>query len=96
MTSNFAVTFRCTHLLIQVRCAAVWARQTYLEADGNEIDANSKDFRDAKTRALMLRHLVENECTDILRRLGGHMGPSRWPMDGLLGKRHQELELYLR
>ena len=44
----------------------------------------------------MLRHLVEQECTNILRRLPRAYGPYPLAMNEQTARRYQELDLYLR
>jgi hypothetical protein len=76
--------------------SSVWALESYLEAAGAEIDAQPEDLCAAKMRALMLRHLVEQECTNILRRLARAYGPYPLAMNDQIARRYQELDLYLR
>lgn len=47
-------------------------------------------------RALTVRHLVEQACTDILRRLARAYGPHPLAMEEDVSRRYQELDLYLR
>lgn len=76
--------------------ASAWALQAYLTTAGDEIDADPLDCHQAQIRALTLRHLVEQECTAVLRRLGKAYGPYPLAMDKAIAERCQELELYLR
>ena len=76
--------------------AAAWALRTYLDAAGNEIDRLPCDVKSAHTRALMARHLVEQVCTDILRRLPRAYGPRPLTADEEVSMRYQELDIYLR
>lgn len=76
--------------------ASAWALQAYLTTAGHEIDADPLDCRRAQIRALTVRHLVEQECTAVLQRLGRAYGPHPLAMDKLVSERYQELELYLR
>ena len=76
--------------------ASVWALQTYLTASGDEIDSDPLDCRRAHIRALTVRHLVEQECTEILQRLGRAYGPYPLAMERSVSERYQELQLYLR
>lgn len=76
--------------------AETWALQAYLEAAGNEIDRFPRDVRGAQIRALMVRHLVEQTCTEILRRLPRAYGPRPLAMEKSIVLRYQELDLYLR
>jgi alkylation response protein AidB-like acyl-CoA dehydrogenase len=76
--------------------ASVWALCSYLESAGREIDLSPHDCQAALVRALTLRHLVEQACTDILRRLPRAYGPHPLAMDKEVAARYQELDLYLR
>ena len=76
--------------------ASVWALESYLDSAGQQIDATVNDRELAMVRALTLRHLVEQACTDILRRLPRAYGPRPLSMDEDVVRRYQELDLYLR
>lgn len=76
--------------------ANVWACEAYLDAAGREIDAHSGDPTGAQMRALQVRHLVEQACTDTLRRFARAYGPYPLCMEREVARRHQETELYLR
>jgi hypothetical protein len=76
--------------------AAVWGMRSYLDAAGHEIDAQTHDREMAMIRALAVRHLVEQACTEILRRLPRAFGPHPIAMDEKVVRRYQELDLYLR
>ena len=76
--------------------ADLWALGAYLDAAGREIDASQDRGADARVRALTVRHLVEQACTDVLRRLPRALGPVPLAMDEAVLRRCQELELYLR
>jgi len=76
--------------------ASVWALKSYLDSAGCEIDRDPNDSGRACTRALIVRHLVEQACTDVLRRLPRAYGPHPLAMDAGISQRYQELDLYLR
>jgi hypothetical protein len=76
--------------------ASAWALRAYLAAAGDEIDADSLDYRRAHIRALTVRHLVEQECAAVLQRLGRAYGPYPLAMEKSVSERYQELQLYLR
>ena len=76
--------------------ASIWASLCYLDSAGREIDAAPKDREGALVRALTVRHLIEQACSDILRRLPRAYGPHPVAMDEKISKRYQELDLYLR
>ena len=76
--------------------ASVWALRCYLDAAGREIDEQPTDAMKAHVRALTVRHLVEQACSDVLRRLARAYGPHPLAMDEGVARRCQELDLYLR
>jgi alkylation response protein AidB-like acyl-CoA dehydrogenase len=76
--------------------ASVWALRSYLESAGREIDEDTNTFARARTLALTVRHLVEQSCTDILRRLTRAHGPHPLVSDSEVSRRYQDLDLYLR
>ncbi len=76
--------------------AAVWSMQAALRTAGHEIDAAWNDVEAAQMRALSLRHVVEQGCTDSLRRLARAYGPHPLAMDEEIGRRYQEVDLYVR
>jgi hypothetical protein len=47
-------------------------------------------------RALRVRHLIEQTCTDTLRRFARAYGPHPLTMIGDTSRRYHELDLYLR
>jgi alkylation response protein AidB-like acyl-CoA dehydrogenase len=76
--------------------AAVWSTQAALRVAGDEIDADWQDVAAAQARALRVRHLVEQACTDVLRRLARAYGPHPLAMEEAISRRYQELEIYVR
>lgn len=76
--------------------ANVWACESYLDAAGREIDAHPADGAAARRRALQVRHLIEQSCTDTLHRFARAYGPHPLCMDRNIALRYQETELYLR
>ncbi|MEO6804477.1 MAG: hypothetical protein ABI197_14685 [Granulicella sp.] len=75
--------------------ASVWAARSFLDTAGDEIDTTVNDRESALRRALTVRHLVEQSCTDVLQRFRRAYGPRPLAMDAEIGRRLQELELYL-
>ena len=73
-----------------------WALESYLETAGREIDAHPDDAAAALIRALSVRHLVEQACTEILRRFARAYGPHPLATNKVISQRYQELDLYLR
>jgi hypothetical protein len=67
-----------------------------LDEAWREIDTNPEDFAAARVRALTVRHVVEQQCTDILRRFARAYGPFPLCMDAEVSQRYHELDLYLR
>jgi alkylation response protein AidB-like acyl-CoA dehydrogenase len=76
--------------------AAVWGMQACLRTAGSEIDADPLNKVAAQRRALTVRHLVEQSCTDILRRFSRAFGPHPLVSNESIGRRYAELDLYLR
>lgn len=76
--------------------AAVWSMRAALRISGDEIDANCDDFEEARARALTLRHIVEQSCTDVIRRLARAYGPHPLAMDEAIARRYMELDIYVR
>ena len=76
--------------------ANLWAMHSYLEQAGREIDEFPSNVPAARIRARMTRHLVEQSCTDVLRRLVRAYGPHPLAMREDILMRYQELDLYLR
>jgi alkylation response protein AidB-like acyl-CoA dehydrogenase len=76
--------------------AQVWALKSYLDVAGREIDETATTPVKARILALTVRHLVEQACTDVLRRLTRAYGPHPLAMDEDISLRYQELDLYLR
>jgi hypothetical protein len=76
--------------------ASQWGLRSHLDRAGQEIDADPTNVREAEIRALSLRHLIEQLCTDIIRRIPRAFGPFPLAMDEAISLRYQELDLYLR
>lgn len=76
--------------------ASVWAMRSFLEIAGRQIDEHPHDSLGAQRRAFIVRHLIEQACTDILRRFARAYGPYPLSMDENISLRYQELDLYLR
>jgi alkylation response protein AidB-like acyl-CoA dehydrogenase len=87
-----------THTLAHLGAmhSSIWAMRCCLASAGQEIDENPDDYEEARIRALTLRHLVEQHCTDVLRRFARAFGPFPLSMDDKSSQRYQELDLYLR
>jgi hypothetical protein len=76
--------------------AAQWGLRSHFDRAGLEIDADPTNVNEAEIRTLPLRHLIEQLCTDVLRRIPRAFGPFPLAMDEAISLRYQELDLYLR
>jgi alkylation response protein AidB-like acyl-CoA dehydrogenase len=76
--------------------ATVWSMQAVLRTAGDEIDAAWNEVDAAQMRALSVRHFIEQGCSDLMRRLTRAYGPHPLAMDEMIGRRYQELDLYVR
>jgi hypothetical protein len=87
-----------THTLAHLGAmhSSVWIMRKCLDAAGREIDADPRNYAAAHARALTVRHIVEQQCTDILRRFARTYGPFPLSMDADISRRYHELDLYLR
>ena len=74
--------------------ANVWAMQTLLTAAAVDFDENPT--ANAMVRALEVRHLIEQLCTDILTRFVRARGPAPYVKRADVSRRHAELELFPR
>jgi hypothetical protein len=73
-----------------------WLMKACLGVAGREIDEEPLNCMEAQIRALRLRHLVEETCTDTLRRFARAYGPQPLSMNHEISQRYREVELYLR
>jgi hypothetical protein len=76
--------------------ANAWALEAYIESAGREIDKCPADAERACVIALTIRHLVEQVCSDVLRRFTRAYGPRPLAFDRDASRRYQELDLYIR
>ena len=74
--------------------ATLWMMRAALEGAGIEMD--HAGVSGGMVCALRLRHIVEQGCTEILRRLTRAYGPHPLAMDAEVSRRYQELDVYLR
>jgi alkylation response protein AidB-like acyl-CoA dehydrogenase len=74
--------------------AGTWAMRACLESAGREIDAQPAGHRSAIVRALALRCVIEQLCTDIVQRFVRAFGPR--PRLDEADRRYQEIVLYIR
>jgi len=89
---------RNAHTLAQLGAleAARWSLRVFLNNAGREIDQGNSNYHDARQRALIVRHLIERTCTDVLDRFGRVTGPQLLAFDAGIARRHTELALYIR
>jgi alkylation response protein AidB-like acyl-CoA dehydrogenase len=73
-----------------------WQLRALLQAAGQEIDNDFENARAARVRALCLRHLVEQSCTDTMLRFARAFGPRPLAFDARIARRFHELSLYIR
>ena len=76
--------------------ADVWSMRAALHIAGDEIDRAWGDCDAAQARALRVRHVIEQGCSDVMRRLARAYGPHPLAMDEAISRRYQELDLYVR
>lgn len=76
----------------------IWAIRSFLSAAADEIiqmEMNS-NLTVYQQLALKVRHLIEQLCTDILRRFARTYGPFPLACEPQINQRYQELDLFLR
>jgi alkylation response protein AidB-like acyl-CoA dehydrogenase len=73
-----------------------WMMKTCLDVAGRKIDEEPLNYIAAQIRAFQVRHLVEEACTDTLRRFARAYGPQPISMNQEISRRYHEAELYLR
>ena len=77
--------------------ARLWSLDTTLARAAAEIDADPDDHRgEGRIRTLMVRHLVEAGCTEILDRVGRATGAGPLGHDRAHARRVADLTVYLR
>ena len=85
------------HWRISVPCTRMFGRCVrFLDSAGHEIDNEPADVESACKRALTVRHLIEQGCSDVLRRFARAYGPRPLAFDREASRRYQELDLYIR
>ncbi len=80
--------------------ANLWALTAYLDEAGRQIDAQTASDPHnriaAQIRALTVRHLIEQACTDTLHRFARAYGPYPLAMHHETAIRYAETDLFLR
>jgi hypothetical protein len=68
-----------------------------LDQAGREIDAEPFDQGgEGRRRALMVRHLIERDCTEVLDRFGRVTGPQLLAFDAQVARQASSLALHIR
>ena len=74
-----------------------WSIGALLDAAAREIDGDPLDASGrARVRALVVRHLVERACRDVIDRAGRALGPGPLALDEEHRRRVADLTLYIR
>ncbi|WP_433985335.1 hypothetical protein RBB79_04405 [Tunturiibacter empetritectus] len=76
--------------------ASVWGMYALIRQAGGEIDAAPFDSKAAQSRALQVRHLIEQMGTNTLQRFSRAYGPHPLSMNEETSRRYQEADLYMR
>ncbi len=86
------------HSLAQIGAltALGWGFEAILTKAGDEIDTCATDCGQARRRALMVRHLIERWCTEVLDRFGQATGPQLLAHDPFIVRQHAALAVYMR
>lgn len=86
------------HALAQLGAleSAEWNLLAMLAQAGQQIDVGKDAVIDAHRRALIVRHLIERCCVEVIDRFGRATGPQLLAFDGAVAQRSAELQLYVR
>lgn len=77
--------------------ALAWNLETILAQVGREIDDDpADDEKRAKARALICRHLIERQATEIMDRFGRATGPQLLAFDEPAARQYAGLTVYIR
>jgi hypothetical protein len=76
--------------------ANAWGIKSILKAAGDEVNSNGHNYTDIQVLALKTRHLIEQLCTDTLRRFARAYGPFPLACEVNISRRYHELDLFLR
>lgn len=77
--------------------AAAQSSQAMLKWGAERIDADpANESGHMFATALLVRHLIERNCTEILDRFGRALGPRPFAFDEVNARRTTELQLYIR
>jgi alkylation response protein AidB-like acyl-CoA dehydrogenase len=89
---------RSAHTRAQIGAleAARWSLVAQLDQAGQEIDQARSNHDEARKRALIVRHLIERTCIEVVDRFGRATGPALLAFESAIARRHAELLLYIR
>jgi hypothetical protein len=77
--------------------ALAWSLATILDQAGREIDADPLDeARRAQYRALICRHLIERQATEVMDRFGRASGPQLLAFNEFAARQYAGLSVYIR
>ncbi len=77
--------------------ALAWNLETILDQAGREIDADPLDETSrARYRALICRHLIERQSTEVMDRFGRASGPQLLAFDEFAARQYAGLSVYIR
>jgi alkylation response protein AidB-like acyl-CoA dehydrogenase len=77
--------------------AAAWGMSALLERAGRDIDADPLNRHGgARRRALMVRHLIERGCAEVMDRFGRGTGPHLLAGDSQVARQFAALAIYTR
>jgi alkylation response protein AidB-like acyl-CoA dehydrogenase len=76
--------------------AISWGLNALLAECGREIDSSPHDARQARARALKVRHLIERWCTEVMDRFGRATGPQLLATSDTVARQYAALTLYIR
>jgi len=77
--------------------AAAWGMNALLDRAGRDIDADPCDERgQARRRALIVRHLIERGCAEVMDRFGRATGPHLLAGDSQIARQYAALAIYIR
>ncbi len=76
--------------------SARWSNDVALAAAGHEIDHNVSNAQAAHQRALIVRHLIDEQCRAIQDRFGRALGPRPLVNDVAIAERYEAVTIYRR
>jgi hypothetical protein len=77
--------------------ATLWAMDAAVDRAADEIDADPTDATgDGRGRAMIVRHIVEQGCREVIDRSARAAGPGPLAFDDAHQRRVADLSLYIR